>query len=79
MDDRSTISWMIMGGPRHDEHRQSELDQLRALREQQLEWQRSGRHGRLARLVGFFDSWTARPASALAADNCTAAGCTAAG
>ncbi len=79
MDDRSTISWMIMGGPRYDEHSQAELDQLRALREQHLEWQQTRSRGRVSRLVAFLDRWTARPASALTADYCTVDGCAAAG
>jgi hypothetical protein len=78
MDDRSTISWMIMGGPRYDEHSQAEMDQRRALEEQHLEFKRATRSGRLARLVGFFDSWTSKPASALTATYCTVDGCTAA-
>ena len=78
MDDRSTISWMMMGGPRHDEHSQDELDQLRALKEQQLEYRRNGSSGRLARVVALLDRWTARPAAALTADYCTVDGCTAA-
>ena len=78
MDDRSTISWMMMGGPRYDEHSQAELDLLRALREQHLEWERTGSHGRLARFVTFLDRWTSKPASALTADYCTVDGCAAA-
>ena len=71
MDDRSTISWMMMGGPRYDEHTQAELDQRRALREQHVEWMRAQNSGRLARLVAFVDRWTARPAAALTSDYCS--------
>jgi hypothetical protein len=78
MDDRSTISWMIMGGPRYDEHSQARMDHVRALEEQRLQYKRARRGGRLARLVGFFDSWTSKPASALTADYCTVDGCAAA-
>ena len=77
MDERSAIAWMIMGGPRHDGHSQAELDHLRALQEQHLEWTRAQGGDRLARLVGFLDRWTARPASALTDDYCTD-GCAAA-
>ena len=78
MDDRSTISWMMMGGPRYDEHTQAEMDQRRALREQHLEFTRAASGGRLARLVGFLDSWTSKPAAAMTADFCTVDGCVAA-
>lgn len=71
MDDRSTISWMMMGGPRYDEHSQAELDHLRALREQRLEWEQTGSRGRIARFVALLDRWTARPAKALTSDYCT--------
>ena len=78
MNDNSTISWMIMGGPRYDEHSQAELDHRRALREQQVERQRTGSRGRIARLVALVDRWTARPAAALTADYCSVDGCSAA-
>jgi hypothetical protein len=78
MNDQSTISWMIMGGPRYDEHSQAELDHQRALREQHIEFERAASSGRLARLVGFIDRWTAKPASAMTADFCTGDGCAAA-
>ena len=77
MDDRSTISWMMMGGPRYDEHTQAEMDQQQALQEQRLVSRRALSGGRLARFVGLFDSWTSRPAAALTADYCTD-GCAAA-
>jgi hypothetical protein len=79
MNDNSTISWMIMGGPRYDEHSQAELDQRRALEEQHRQAtlarsnERSG--GWLTRLVGFVDSWTARPSKALTADFCSVESC----
>ena len=78
MDDRSTISWMMMGGPRYDEHTQAEMDQRRVLLEQRRELRQAASGGRFARLVGFFDSWTSRPAAALTGDYCTVGGCTAA-
>jgi hypothetical protein len=78
MDDRSTISWMMMGGPRYDEHTQAEMDHYRALHEQRLELKRATSSGRLARLVGLFDSWTSKPATALTADYCAIDGCAAA-
>ena len=78
MNDNSTISWMIMGGPRYDEHSQAELDQRRALQEQHLEWTRAHSSGWMARLVSFMDGWTARPAKALTADFCTVEPCIAA-
>jgi hypothetical protein len=78
MDDRSTISWMIMGGPRHDQHSQAEIDHLLAVREQQLERKLARSGGRFARLVGFVDAWTARPAKAMTADFCSVEPCTAA-
>lgn len=77
MDDRSTISWMIMGGPRYDEHSQAELDHLRALGEQHLEYARRESTTRLTRLVAFLDRWTARPAAALTATACTTDNCAA--
>ncbi|HEY6012803.1 MAG TPA: hypothetical protein VIU37_02305 [Candidatus Limnocylindrales bacterium] len=77
MDDRSTIAWMIMGGPRYDEHSQAELDHLRALNEQHLEYQRRESTGRLTRLVSFLDRWTARPAAALTSTACTTDSCAA--
>lgn len=78
MDDRSTISWMMMGGPRYDGHSQAELDQQRALQEQHLEAMLAPSGGWLTRLVAFVDSWTARPARALTADFCSAEPCLAA-
>ncbi len=78
MNDRSTISWMIMGGPRHDEHSQAELDHRRALREQRLEASQARRSAWTARLAGFLDRWTARPARALTSDYCTTDHCVAA-
>jgi hypothetical protein len=69
---------MIMGGPRYDEHSQAELEHVRALREQRLEWQQTRTRSRLGRLVRFFDNRTARPASALTTDYCTTDGCAAA-
>lgn len=77
MDNRSTISWMIMGGPRYDEHSQAEMDHLRALEEQRIEFQRAASGGRLARLVAALDRWMSKPASALTADYCTVDGCVA--
>lgn len=77
MNDSSTISWMIMGGPRYDEHRQAELDQRRALEEQHRE-ARLAQSGWLTRLVAFLDGWTASPARALTADFCTVEPCLAA-
>jgi len=67
-----------MGGPRYDEHSQAELDQRRALQEQHLEATRALSSGWLARLAGFLDRWTARPAQALTADFCSSNTCTAA-
>jgi hypothetical protein len=78
VNDNSTISWMMMGGPRYDEHSQAELDQRRALHEQHLEWAQARSGGWLTRLVAFLDRWTARPAKALTADFCTVDGCVAA-
>ena len=78
MDDRSTISWMMMGGPRYDEHSQAELDHLRALHEQHLELRQTEPGSRAARFVAFLDRWSARPATALTSDFCTTT-CTAAG
>jgi hypothetical protein len=78
MDDRSTISWMLMGGPRYDEHTQAELDHIRALREQHQEWRRASAESRLARFIAALDRWTARPASAVTADYCRVDGCAAA-
>jgi hypothetical protein len=69
---------MIMGGPRHDEHSQAELDQLLAIREQRLEWARTGSGGRLARFVSFLDRWTARPGAAMTSDYCATNRCAAA-
>ncbi len=74
MDDRSTISWMIMGGPRYDEHSQAELDHLRALSEQRQDRQQAASARFLGRFARFFDNWTAR-----STDSCTVDGCTAAG
>jgi hypothetical protein len=70
MNDKSTISWMIMGGPRYDERSQAELDQQRALQERHLEWTRARSSGWTARFAAFLDGWTARPAKALTADFC---------
>lgn len=67
-----------MGGPRYDEHSQAELDHLRALEEQHLEYQLRGSSGRLARLVSLLDRWTARPGAALTAGTCSTHGCAAA-
>ena len=78
MNDNSTISWMIMGGPRYDEHGEADFDHRRALREQLAERQRTGSRGRIARLVARLDGWTARPAAALTADYCSVDGCSAA-
>ena len=78
MYDDSTISWMMMGGPRYDGHSQAELDQRRALLEQHLEAMQAQSGGWLTRLVGFLDSRTARPARARTADFCTVDGCVAA-
>jgi hypothetical protein len=77
MNDNSTISWMIMGGPRYDEHSQAELDQRRALQERHREAMLA-QSGWLTRLVAFLDSWTARPARALTADFCIVEPCVAA-
>jgi len=54
------------------------MDGYRALHEQRLEFKRATSSGRLARLVGFFDSWTSKPATALTADYCAIDGCAAA-
>jgi hypothetical protein len=78
MDDRSTISWMIMGGPRYDEHSQAELDHYRALEEQRTEYGRATSDGRIAQLMALLDRWTSKPTSALTADHCTPDGCIAA-
>ena len=66
---------MIMGGPRYDEHSQAELDQQRALHEQQLEWKRERSGNWLARIVTALDPSKAKPAGSLTVDFCTTYGC----
>lgn len=79
MDDRSTISWMMIGGLRNDARSRADLDHLRALRERDLEASLGRRRdGRLARLVGFLDGWASRPSRALTADFCNVEPCVAA-
>jgi len=63
VNDNSTISWMIMGGPRYDEHSQAELDHLRALEEQRLEARLGSSSGWRTR-IGSLLKWTARPTTA---------------
>lgn len=75
MDERSTISWMIMGGPRYDEHSQAELDHLRALRERHAIWQRVRSGNLLARLAAALDPSKAKPAGSLTVDFCSTYGC----
>lgn len=80
MKDSSTISWMMMGGPRDDEHSQDErhLGHMRALRESQDQAPALSFGAWLTRLVGFVGIRTAQPREALTADRCAVDGCLAA-
>ena len=75
MNDTSTITWMMMGGPRDDEHSQDarHLEHMRALRESHPESSNITLGGRLTQLVGFLDFRTARVAQPVNADCCCAA------
>jgi len=71
----STISWMIMGGPRYDEHAQDprQLEHLRALRESRAQAHRNPFGEPLTRLAGFVGIRTAQSAPALNPSCCVAA------
>ena len=75
MNDNSTISWMMMGGPRDDEHGQDarHLEHMRALRESRAESSTIRLGGWLTQLAGFLDIRTAPVAQPVNANCCSAA------
>lgn len=80
MNDISTISWMMMGGPRDDESSRDErhLGHLRALRESGPQAASLSLGEWLTRLAGFTDIRTAQPRQALMTERCVVDGCFAA-
>jgi hypothetical protein len=69
MNDTSTISWMIMGGPRYDEHAQDprQLEHRRALLESNG---RGGRGSFRAGLAAFLENLATHSGPSLTTDRC---------